>query len=553
MIMRCILLGLFVLLFPTMAQAQDVPMRPPELVGVFAPGIEITPLENTPLPLQSSSQPYIDRVARTVTISDQLARVTFPFPDGVSSLHFVKVRGDDSLLFTPTFPDSDPFTPEEYFVLDPHTGEFTKPDLYCGVVPPLTSEENTWVFYADPQVRRTSVCNSATGESVALVPLNRGGRWIVNSPNGEWIVWAVVNRENRRVEVYATERVTQTQNYLGAYDAPYHDRFDRWVGDHQGVIYATYGGQSYPSHLLGFDAAQQESLQNTFTVWDYTYYPDPPQYHYVQTAYGVYQHVSGNMGYIACQISVYYPLDNEVITFDMADDCGDVFSIDGQKNIYLGFNDDGTSSVYGLEVQSEEVSEYLRGEIEQLTSISSDGRYALVVTDESGTVDFAHHDPFWFDLRVFEEHSSAKYQVFDTLTQRFLYEFSLFPYKAADWIDEDTLVIASDYDSIPWGAPFTLEVVNFSATDVEQREIANVARAWSEGDMVPDGQHLLIWTETQDGTRGISALNLETDQLTPLILNMNPPTGEIRLTDISSVGVTAEFGNTRYRLHFPRG
>jgi hypothetical protein len=534
-----------------MVQAQDVPRLPPEVVGVFAPGIEITASEIIPA---SHTQPRIDYEARTVSIFDQRVReyVIFPFPDGISSIRFVTIRSDDSLIFMSTPHDSDLFSPEEYFVLDPHTGEFTKPDLYCGVIPPLTSEENTWVFYADPQVRRTSVCNSATGDSVALVPLNQGGRWIETSLDGEWIVWAVGNRETQSIEVYATERVTQTQNYLGAYDAPYHDRFDRWVSDHQGVIYATYGGQSYPSHLLGFDATQQESLHNTFTVWDYTYYPDPPQYHYVQTAYGVYQHVSGNMGYIACQISVYYPLDNQVITYDMADDCGDVFSIGGQKYVYLGFNDDGSSSLYGLDVQSGEVSEYLRGEIEQLTMSSSDGRYALVVTDESGTVDFAHHDPFWFDLRVFEEHSSAKYQVFDTLAQRFLYEFPLFPYKAVEWVDEDTLVIASDYDAIPWGEPFILEVVDFSNTGAERKEIANVARIWSEGHMVPDGQHLLIWTETQDGTRGISALNLETDQLTPLILNMNLPTGEIRLTDISSVGVTAVFGEFRYVLHFPQ-
>lgn len=545
------LLLAFFLLLPTLAQAQETASLPPDAAGVFAPGIEITASEIVPDRTPMMTAPRFDDESRVVSVFDHDARayITFAYPDDIDTLRLIAIRSDNSLTLSPTPEDNDPFTPEQYLQLDPQTGVFTTPDLQCGVVPPLAGDETTWVFYADPQVRRISVCDSATGEPVALVPRDRAGLWIEASPTGSWIIWAVGNRETRVVEVYATERATGTQNYLGSYGKPDWDWIDRWVNEHTGIIYTSYGGESFPKDLLRFDVTQPDSLHRAFTGRYDTYYPDPPQYHYLQTHSKISRYADP-MSTVPCNLSIYYPVEDRVAEYGMADDCGGIFTVDPDKYIYLGFNDDGSSSVYGLDVPTREITEYLRGEIEILTDVSPDGRYLTVITDSDGVLRTAGIDIQFVGLHMFRESATAKLAVFDSENRQFVYEQAIFPYRPMDWVDADTLVIAETEDA-PWAAPIRFEVLEFSDDGMESREIANAARIWAEGSLVPNGRHLLVWTEAEDGIRGISLLDLETDALTPFILNMHPLNNEVRLTDISSSGVTAEFNGFRYTLSFP--
>jgi hypothetical protein len=227
-----------------------------------------------------------------------------------------------------------------------------------------------------------------------------------------------------------------------------------------------------------------------------------------------------------CVLSIYYPLNGETFDHELAYACGNIFAPNDNEYVYLGFNLDGTSGLYRFNAASGEQTEYFRGELESLDSISPNGRYAVVVTDNSGQVDTVDLEPYPHNLRVFRDYPEAKLQVFDMETHQFVYEESGSKVSRIEWANTSTMLVASAEAS---NQPYNLQMVTFGVESTEIKQIPNLALYGLGSEIVRDGHYVFVWTEDDQGVKGMSAFDLNTNHLVPLVLNMLPPNYEVEI------------------------
>jgi hypothetical protein len=149
----------------------------------------------------------------------------------------------------------------------------------------------------------------------------------------------------------------------------------------------------------------------------------PPRYQYVKTRADVMQEGVFSGDPISCEIGLTWHNSLDSFIHRLGYECGGVYALDGADYIVLAFSgmDVETSTLYRLNAITGERTELLTGEFESLETASPDGRYALLIEDNSGLVERSREgNLFAFALSDFGE---LRARIYDTRTGRIVHDF----------------------------------------------------------------------------------------------------------------------------------
>lgn len=548
---------LFLLLFvtATLSFAQEEIPALPTMDELFAEGVVaevVTPVVN-----QQPTRPYTDNEARVVRVFDDDPQTwqEYPYPDEVENFSRLANRLDENtLLLSTTLSLEEAPDPEEQWLLNLLTGEYTRPEILCGQ---RRSEEGNgrWVvYYEDFPETPAFLCNTETGEMLGPLPtedyLER--QRSILSPNGEWLIlfgtFSIYNYhfETGGLILLGTPQLTDF-------------RTAQWIGnDLIFISAANQADMTYPwrNYYLA-DPAEAESMTPIATIIkpDYlTQLDDPSRYEWIE---------SRGDGCHLAQLNVETAEFNE---YDLQELCSQGYRLpdgngDGDRLFYdiiwsaenyahwdevvrLLYLPDAlpiSSQLVRLNPYTGERTDLYSGEIEWLRDVTPDGQYAVLLVDDSGLLDM-------IAARKTQEviDSRPRWIILDTHTGETVYE------APTSWEFDPE----SYFGLNTWSQQIVLNTVSFNEMEAGMRRLptsglfaigndrfvhvvlSGEPRNWQRTDtliqlgeqrvieqqltgelalVMPDGRHLVLWSEGTRNSSAVSLYDIETGETTPII------------------------------------
>jgi hypothetical protein len=454
-------IGLLSLAIILPAFAQDD--WPPDLDEIFTDAVEVIDVEQTEPTPYVDTRPTADNEARIVRVYDDAAETwqEFPYPDAFASVDdaqrqasVIALQVVEDRAYSPDEPQWTPWT------LNPITGEFA---LY--VTPcidwshPNTLELNVtdrWVFFYDSRLtNRAGLCRTGTGELRGLLPVGAAPQdqygWVIEeSPTGRWLVIFNIYGDETPIYVYDLE-TDRTEVVEGAFNVDT-ITLGRWLTDTGVLLYTGGMPESWPRYYFSFDVTQPENLYQVSARGHWF----GERYEYLETT-GFLAHTFGSYSPVPCTYTVLYPDTVEPVTYTLGDDCGNVVRYDDDNLMYLSHTLPENGQYIPLRLfrlhipTGEQTLLAERYHFEWLLSASADGRYAVIVTDESGVFqmfEVGSTDQPFFDWGRLE---NLRLVIYDTETDREVYQSLGFSGGSAEWLNDTTvnLELSDVSQSIP--------------------------------------------------------------------------------------------------------
>lgn len=561
---------LLLLVFTSIAHAQEdaAPWRP-DPSEIFADGVDVLSVEFE----ADEFQPVIDNRLRELRVWDSNIQEwqRIPYPDEFSQIRGVTKDGEQLILRvteTGTASDGMPlyalwifnlvnrtFTRFESSCIDwnnDRSGGMVLNNMYSDAESILRTIHGRWVFYTDDRVGRTALCNTATGEMRGLLPQNVPNWWsTLETPDGEWIIIFGGEAEYRangvRAQVYAYGMASGTSNYIG--EMPIYEVFeyDQWISDTQVVLYSglmpEWGNKDY----FILDVTQPNSLQYVGSRMQYS--EPPPRYTALFTHDRVVRY-SDPMEHVPCILDIYDISTHESFSYTLGYECSGVTALPNGDYIYLSYASDNVSesSLMRLNPLTGERTELLTGEFEALISVSPSGRYAAVLSDDSGLVDRAAAGMMDFFNPTSMEHPQL--ELFDVETGvSILSRPATWQWLAEGWswnretfrFDHMTSVDTSDY-TLTWISDgfFVLQYNDRAGSGGTEGMRQQLVRIEDDGvreqpvdrvvAVLPDQRHMFV-----DAQNGLSLYDAETSVVTPILrANEQELPYDVRLENIDA-------------------
>jgi hypothetical protein len=389
----------FLLCLSSLASAQepapevDVPW-PPDPHVVFAPGVEILSEE-----LSAAAQPVYpfvthDDKERVIHVPVEGAARAYPYPETFARVFtIIEPEESDTLFVVAGEGDQNTYYPPvAVYTLDVERGEFA---LYepCPE-PSCEAQARNWHsgrkvdFRPQPDTGLTHLCNQDTGELSDSLPVGSigarsAGRGLL-PPIRDWLL-LIAGVETAGTSAFTATRACHRarqrarpidgQSFLGGGIG--------WLSDTKFLfeISASVDGRD---GLYRMDLTVSDSLVRIASEGGV-----------FLAEIGQYEQFS-NSG--RCRVAFLDPMTAETISFELGARCAGVFRIaDGR---YLAVVHDAAASppahLVALDI-ARGLSDLFSGEIELLYGASPDGRYAVLITDDSGQIDYKPGKGFSWD------------------------------------------------------------------------------------------------------------------------------------------------------------
>lgn len=428
---------LFLLIFTSIAHAQeDTAPWTPDPSEIFAEGVEVVDVvvrEYT----ATNTIPQLDNEARVVRVYDSSMNILkeFPYPEEVEEFQYIRSWGANSLLMHQEFAASGDPDPNGAYIIDIQIGTPTPAQNNCGVVPPL-DDENRWIFFTDTRIGRTALCETYSGEVTALLPqdfmpsLNSSERplEVSESPNGNYLAFIGIDSRTSSGNItgYAYNYETHELLRLGDFAWEEQVRIGGWATDE----YVTFITRRMPEwsvcHVYYANTGVENSLQLGLSQMRFcpTLAEDAPP-RLVTTADGM---TGDSQGPIYCARTEFNLITAETIVTDYDGLCWPDYTRQNGISYHRRVNDpeqDAAELVRLNPLTREQITLY-EGEIEWVLWVSEDEKYAELVLDVNGRIDFyPGGDPQWWYLP-----DGGKLALVDLTTDEILYQIN------AGWVSD---------------------------------------------------------------------------------------------------------------------
>jgi hypothetical protein len=476
------LFGMLIVLLVTQAAVigQDATPSapwPPDSNEIFEDGVqwkEVIPTETPQLRVQiDAEQQRIQLLDSTGTIISE-----FGFPPEIERITQA-IRVLDAQLQIEALTDaSDPLS-KKFFLLDTKTGDYSPAPTVCDGQRVRTNiGAPRWTFVAlDEHYNSGFLCDTETDTQSDLLP-DSFGRWIYLgiSESEDWFLFEALDEEEFNQGNYA--------NYIVSYHLPtgqlnklgllLHSSDDNlgiygWVSNTQGVICVSSIHQYLPRFCHSFDVTQTDSLERVFSGWleSMLQLDDPPRFGaFYSDIYYAMISGGGSSQHTSCSLTIYDQkgVQNKLLGYECIplriDNYKSAPYIQQNNTLYflttnerlLTERPNATSSVLKtFDFQDMRGNYFIyKGEIESLLSISSDQRYAVVLLDNNGVLDFPFRpfEPFYSSDTL--AYRGWTVGIIDMQRKELVYQsepLGVYASSQVSWLDDRTVVIASSATS----------------------------------------------------------------------------------------------------------
>jgi hypothetical protein len=449
--------------FNSIAQ-EDVPW-PPDPMAFFTDAVEVV---EVPGPIQL--HPIVDNEERVIHIYDWDVNEwrEYPFPESMTEAQRYGRAAPRTLpdgqwliatnLLDGMLPFSKYADPLGYWLLDPQTGIFSRPELACGQLRAPTGA-GEWLVEQESADHPAYVCFTETNERVGPLPLliddhGRSAWWrhVGTSPNREWVV--LYNYTDQRFWGYQpmTERLVAIDNRSDTLMSQYFSISD-WLDNTYFLVFADDLPTWSNRGLYGGDVSVENSFQPIIESVNYpTYYDDPPRYELIPGLWGDGIGWRGTGNSPDCILKVYYLETRTLEDYPLGKYCEPNLIIpqrDGARLYrYVNLDRSNPAQLIALKPQTGELEILYEGEVEIVYEISPDGRYVVLAVDDNGEIDILP-DSWAGGGTWFAESSKPQIVVFDMLEREFVYRVeenitidSLGGEPFVEWINDQTLILS---------------------------------------------------------------------------------------------------------------
>ncbi len=412
-----------------------------------------------------STKPILnaDDATHTFFYFDGKAWKAYPYPDGLASVDiygglFRRSNGTYVASSQGFYAFGKP-NPNQIWIFDPRSGTFTSPESACGLLKDLPGE-GKWVLYQSADQAPFQLCFTETGEMKPPFPADVQAGLCNNwhsppatSPDGQWVVFADCGFDPNPDILYAYNVKTDQLIKLGTGPAQDNEtvEVDTWVDSTHPVfhIYSARNPAFYS--VLIADVTQPNSLRlivDMLSQWP-MYSPDMQSLEWFPNSQaGIPGDSSGEF----CQLH-HFNLKTQTLTLSrlIPHVCGGIPILDGSGDyLYrsVTFPETGlpaTATLTRYNLQTGKTNDLYIGEIEWLQSVSPDGRYALLILDNNGKIEYPYDwEP---DQYPWDEDSTAWTAIFDLQTRKIVYQLSnvantfLGGYPTVDWLGNDQILV----------------------------------------------------------------------------------------------------------------
>lgn len=521
----------FLLLLITLVFQQQPPM------SVFHSSVPVETVDVSPL---TDDYPF-DNALRIFAVEGEIV----PYPENFVNIYDIVRLDEQRLLIS--------HSPEKYRVEDwtfdlatrqfaPLVSACPDNDYYFNPNNPWTiiNEGNTWVL-----------CHKITGAKGPALPENYV--WLVEdgwgynpqvttSPSGDYVVFMgqvgleQQSRDLRSIELFSYSPTTQKILSLGIVGGP-EIYFGEWAEPQVTILSGNSTSIGYMSVSVA-DATRADSLE--FAIGGHnspSFMDNPPRY--------VLSFDAPNSPAF-CGKSVYDIQSRTLTTYDLDGLCrpeyGDIDSVGYYRDVPFGESYEccdpvpaevAEVPVVRYDTRTGERKELYRGEVEQIEWVSPDERYAVLLLDSSGQIDFFPyvHSPIYrplqSPLRVLVDLESNTLAAV-TLADEFMNYYWQRGYWDPKWsklhpiipISDAELIMIECRDGATDCGDYGQSAVSILLTDTGIQETVLI-KSGAIPLLTPDKKGIYVWANPREfgtdiSTQGINIYNLETGQITPL-------------------------------------
>jgi hypothetical protein len=482
----------------------------PSVETLFAPGVRDVEVivEDTPDPAWAH-QAQIDNKARHLRIwdTDTTQWLDFDYPDGITHISAAERYDADRWLISTAMISDYPveYDPTSQWLLDIHSGTFTRPELVCGQMRETRANESgQWVVYRVGKAPNTqiSLCNTKTLEQHPITIEDYFEPSFGNaSPDGTKVAFA--GGEN----YYVYDLQTETLLRLG--ESNHHDfQYMDWYGNETVIVTESNMPDGDPwVNVSRGDAAQADSLTpigftlkyGTTTGLDFR--QNPERVEWVNSSHGscylnwIEKETGHRERFLTGDVC-------EIGTLLSDDPYGDrLFSPVRYRPLYNPDNPDYPASydylyrdLVRLNPVSGERTELMRGEIEAVLDIDEGSNYAALVLDDNGVYDLLNPDTLSnVGHPDIPEPNHFQFVILDLHNGTILYRTPVASFGGgnyiAEWFDARNGQINMDFmpyvlGNVPAGSLFNIGNGQFvvNAAQVEMSEDGQISNATSLDD-----------------------------------------------------------------------
>jgi hypothetical protein len=499
--------------------AQDAAPWPPDPDEIFAEGVEVVDVEIYVYP-----EIVVDNLARAIKIykREPSEYFEFSFPNEVTSImsypRTYRKRSDGTILFN--IPESFKYIPDvwpEMWLLNPQTGEFSRPEIICDKYPQALPGEGYWVFYTDPQVNHATLCNTETGELEGIFSKNLYWQAVSENPTGEWLLLEASTDEHiwslSTIQYYSYNLSTKDLLYLGEIENGEEKiRKGEWLTDTTILIYSGHLPEGRQKSYYHFDLTQANSAH--FVIDGRArYYESPKRYEYLMTYFEVFHRADWGA---PCQINTYEFSTGTTYTKTLANHCFGMVQRQSNHYFYVSFSsvDSDKFSLYSIDITNNQIQEWMIDNIAALANVSPNGRYITFLLNnnhylppwenEKGFPTYPDLDPFNYDRINFVE---GPYGVYDTQNNQWVDEFN---HTVPVWIAENQFITLENFYVEPAIAK-KISLFNVSSEGLSEKWTINNLDS-TDWELSPDKSYILL--DTDYGASSI--IYLQTSQITQI-------------------------------------
>lgn|GEM_PF-935009 len=443
------------------AQTSDVLPDPEE---IFVDGVEWLLIEPE---VRRIAQ--VDYEAHLIRLFDGDMRREFPYPPNVERVNGAALRLDGMIMVTSGSVDFDfrqtnnALSPENVWLLDPETGNYERPATVCEgrVLQALPGEVGKWtVAYRDDTYEEAFLCHSQTGEMRDVFPDGLTEYKIFPSPDAvDLVITGRIRNLPSDFLVFAYNLEADQLTSLGQISRDYDKVVEvcGWVSATKGIlcsgdIYRSWPGTTYYT----FDVTVPDSLVSAFGGWsnNILQIDDPPRYISLYSQ-NYSASITGGRGpnHMPCALKV---VDAEqTLALEVGYECLPVSLNTSNQSPYYHQGD----FIYFLTVDSEDATvstlqsynirtlrhnqTLFTGEIETILSASPDGRYIVLIMDDSRSLDFSWRTTGEVCCFESEGHQVA---ILDSVHGNLVYRsepIGVYTTKQVVWLADHIVVIAA--------------------------------------------------------------------------------------------------------------
>jgi hypothetical protein len=379
-----------------LAQAQADAPWPPDPAEIFDETVEIVSVAHGQTGRSETRNPVADNEHRVVRFynEDRNRWEVISYPDEIEQvLGSPQLWDNQILLAVPTGEDSEQPLNWILWRLDVETAEF---DIFVPcpntVVHDTFPNNPQWLFVTDVETNQVYLCDYQRGELHGPLP-DETSRWsdLLVTPDRRYLLLQGSDTElvdrGGPYHFYGYEIATGRLNFLGAMGSlTFSSRFDDWLNNEQILYYQS----TSPRHAEYFvmDITRPNSIESVIEGSFFDYREHPPRIE-VLTTHAALTRQADLYEHIPCSLSAFDMITLKTYHYSLGYNCGGVYSPDGYRYYYVAFPSDPrvASSLKMLDLRSPGTTEIFENEIEALESVSPDGRYVALITDDNGVID----------------------------------------------------------------------------------------------------------------------------------------------------------------------